>query len=391
MPKSESIKKNTKRVSKKVNNGNAVVEKTEKILDEQEATEARKEILNIIKNDNRENSDLPPKTQQKKPVAPVETESRVKVSTGRQISVFALAILIVIILTLGVFGVGIYAFGWDDKMITQNVVKVIPYPVAIVHNNPVTYSKFYHDLSAIQQYYNKQKELNPEAVTVPTTDELKETIIEKLIRDKMLMREAKLAGVNVSDSEIETELNNIIAESGGREELEQSLNDLYGWTIGDFTDSILKIYLLREKMQRYLSFDNSLAYNQEARTRIDEAYNKLVDGELDFQEAATQYSEDVTASQGGSLGFMTKEDLDQDFGQAAFNLGEGEVSGIVQTIYGYHIIKVDEVIMGVDSEDDVSSNGEERRNLSHILVKTISLDQWLSDKLNDAKVYNFVK
>ena len=58
------------------------------------------------------------------------------------------------------------------------------------------------------------------------------------------------------------------------------------------------------------------------------------DGETDFEQLIAKYSEDNK----GTYSFG-KGDMEENFEEAAFNLGTGEVSDIVETKYGYHIIK----------------------------------------------------
>ena len=66
----------------------------------------------------------------------------------------------------------------------------------------------------------------------------------------------------------------------------------------------------------------------------------------DFAELAMEYSEDVSASDGGDVGFVVRGKMVREFEEAVFNLKPGQISDIVETEYGYHIIKVEEVITG---------------------------------------------
>lgn len=59
-----------------------------------------------------------------------------------------------------------------------------------------------------------------------------------------------------------------------------------------------------------------------------------------FEELAKKYSQDNTAAKGGDLGWFSKGAMVQEFDKAAFGLKEGELSGIVKTQFGFHIIKV---------------------------------------------------
>ncbi|OWP56739.1 MAG: peptidylprolyl isomerase [Thermoplasmatales archaeon B_DKE] len=69
-----------------------------------------------------------------------------------------------------------------------------------------------------------------------------------------------------------------------------------------------------------------------------EILDKLSKGES-FGKLAEQYSIDGSRKRGGDLGFFGRGAMVKEFEKAAFGLKKGEVSGIVKTQYGYHIIK----------------------------------------------------
>jgi peptidyl-prolyl cis-trans isomerase C len=61
-----------------------------------------------------------------------------------------------------------------------------------------------------------------------------------------------------------------------------------------------------------------------------------------FGRAADMYSEDATAGSGGDLGWVGPGKFDPTFEGAAFNLEPGQISGMIQTKFGYHLILVEE-------------------------------------------------
>ena len=77
----------------------------------------------------------------------------------------------------------------------------------------------------------------------------------------------------------------------------------------------------------------------EARARAQECLRKLRSG-ADFTEMVIEYSDEPGASErGGDLGLFTRDVMVIDFSDAAFSLKVGEVSEVVETTYGFHVIK----------------------------------------------------
>jgi peptidyl-prolyl cis-trans isomerase C len=77
----------------------------------------------------------------------------------------------------------------------------------------------------------------------------------------------------------------------------------------------------------------------EARSRIAEIRERI-DGGEDFAELAGQFSEDGSSANGGDLGFFQREQMVKPFADAAFSLEIGELSEVVTTQYGLHLIQV---------------------------------------------------
>lgn len=92
-----------------------------------------------------------------------------------------------------------------------------------------------------------------------------------------------------------------------------------------------------------LAEDADDAGKAEARTRADDALAKIKGG-ADFATLATEASEDSSASRGGDLGVFRRGLMVPEFEAAAFALEPGQVSEVVETQFGFHIIKVEEKI-----------------------------------------------
>jgi peptidyl-prolyl cis-trans isomerase D len=106
-----------------------------------------------------------------------------------------------------------------------------------------------------------------------------------------------------------------------------------------------------------------------ALAKITDIRNRLVKGE-DFVKVAKETSGDpVSAQQGGDLGFIDKNALEENFAKAALALRPGELSEPVKTSFGYHLIKVTEVIPAkIKSFDEVKD--ELRKTAQHNAAET---------------------
>lgn len=82
--------------------------------------------------------------------------------------------------------------------------------------------------------------------------------------------------------------------------------------------------------------------DEQARTRLEQLRQRILEGKEKFEDLARQHSNDTSAPQGGDLGWLTPGETVPPFEQAMDALDAGQVSQPVQSPFGWHLIKVEE-------------------------------------------------
>ena len=125
----------------------------------------------------------------------------------------------------------------------------------------------------------------------------------------------------------------------------------------------------------------------QARIEIAKIQQKLKDGQ-DFATLAREHSQGPSAKNGGDLGYFGRGQMVKPFEDAAFALKPGQVSEIVETQFGYHLIKV------VDKQPErIMAYAEVKDRLNQHL-KTQRIDQeakkYIDTLKKDAKIEKFI-
>jgi len=232
-------------------------------------------------------------------------------------------------------------------------------------------------------------------------NKLKRDVLDRLIEQKILLTKADedtiVAAEREVDRYLEEQMRNMIDRVGSEAQLEAAFDAPIKKIRRDLraeTENRLKIETLRRKKFQDLKVSRrevEIFYNtykdslpgitetvdishilrqvtpggssaEAAQAKIVEIKLQLDNG-ADFGELAKEYSEDpATAPRGGDLGFIKRGDLVKEFEEVAFNLEPDQVSDIVQTQFGYHIIKL------------IEKRGEKVHS-AHILIQLKPTDE----------------
>ncbi|QNL22025.1 peptidylprolyl isomerase [Hyphobacterium sp. CCMP332] len=205
-------------------------------------------------------------------------------------------------------------------------------------------------------------------------------VLESLIINKLLLAKAEIDSVTVSEDIVESNLDQRMQVFTSQFGSEKKLEEFYGKTIDEFKDEFrdqVRDQLIIERM------DEKIASNLEASPKeVRKFFNQIPEDSLpffstevvvgvlvrdinpgegskksilgkmnsirdqilngtDFRVMAREYSQDFgNKEKGGELGYWKKSDLDPDYVAAAMKLDSGQVSPVVKTQFGYHLIQM---------------------------------------------------
>lgn len=207
-------------------------------------------------------------------------------------------------------------------------------------------------------------------------------MLDNLLTQKLLVNQAKLDSVTVSDEEVEAQLNaridQILDYMGG--DISQ-FEDYYGQSVNEVKESFredLRNQLLSDRMRSQVMKDikvtpsevkaffkkiprDSLPYfnseveigeivfkptvneveRQKAITKLQALRKRIVEGGEDFAALAKTFSDDFASARiGGDLGWTKRGKFVPEFEAAAYKLDENEISEVVETEFGFHLIQL---------------------------------------------------
>jgi parvulin-like peptidyl-prolyl isomerase len=177
---------------------------------------------------------------------------------------------------------------------------------------------------------------------------LKQQVLDQMIDDVVIAQQAEKEGFKVTDDDLNARLTQMIQDAGSADELNDYLtkNTL---SLDDLCNQVRSALVGKGMLQRVTGALPTQVEQVHARhilvssPQLAEEVVKKVRAGQDFGALARQYSMDeASKANGGDRGWFPRGVMDPQFEAVAFQLEPGQISDVVQTPFGFHIIKVEE-------------------------------------------------
>ncbi len=308
------------------------------------------------------------------PVQPTKHQAQLPpIAWWSIISLFSLAIGWYLVLGVGVYG------GWWQGPRTMTVLRWTPLPAALVNWRPLSYADYLNQRTAVNKYTAYLQITSAGVYPGQSTTEAVTVTLTKMVRIAVSEQLIKRLGVTLTSADVKQAYQSQLLQNGNPGQVADTIKQLYGWTPAEFQRHVIRPAVLRDKLQAKLSFDETIS--AAAKTQAKKVLTLVQATPDNFGELAKKYSDDVYGANGGDLGFVNQGEQVKEIDDAAFNLELNQISDLIHTEYGYHILKV---------TARKTVDGREQAHLFQITILAPQIDQYVSDQIKKMKVWVLV-
>lgn len=302
-----------------------------------------------------------------------------KTDTTKTVRVTTIVVSIFFLVLLAFVGsIGI-VYGLPQSSLGKRIRTIAPYPAVLIdYRHSVAFSDLDENLYAVKRSYESQADALSQSglrVDFSTADGQKrlmiheKELINKAIEDRVVEMLAKDRGINITPETVHERIDRKIKEVGNQGELEERLRRIYGWSIADFEDKVVRPSLYMEELEKV--FVRDVDRSSQAKQKITQANEDLRAG-TSFDQVAARYSDGSTAQEGGDLGWVAVNDLVPEIATALKTQSLHRPSNIIESSIGFHIVVLEERKKDKDEGDMV--------RLKQIFTRKLSFVDWLKEE-----------
>lgn len=273
-----------------------------------------------------------------------------------------------------VTALGVYAFGWRGPRTTA-WTKYVPLPAANVGWHLLSVHAWLVQYQAMTHNSDQLTATSPAAFPPKSASQNAEVAATKIVRDAALASILRGFHLTVSSSDIEQAYQAQLAQTGNSANIPSVIRQLYNWTPEQFKQHVLWTVVARDKLQEHLSYDETL--NTSSLRQANAVLDLVKAGKQSFEDIARSYSDDAHGAQGGDMGVVPRGTLVKEVDDAAFSLPLNQVSDLLHSKYGFHIIKVTQ---------RSTDNGQDQAHIFEIFIAAPSVDQYVTARLKEEPV-----
>jgi len=264
------------------------------------------------------------------------------------VKVVILSLVLLIFIVWVTAWVSIYFFRGSSEGV-RTLSRFVPYPaIAISSTKYISLRELDADVEAIARFYNVQ-DFSKVGVRVDfTTPEGKKRLkvrermlINKRIEERVIEDIVHEYDQIVTNTEAKENIQRKLSEYGTAESVQSELERLYGWSLEDFEQKVVKPSLYKEKAEKIYKEKMVASKSEESMQKIHTALQEVKNGK-DFAEVAKQYSEGSSVEEGGRVGYVALDQIDSTLAKALPLLTVGEPSEAIESTLGYHILLLHE-------------------------------------------------
>lgn len=280
-----------------------------------------------------------------------------------------------------------YAKGANDKF-TVAVAKILRLPAMKINGQSIQYSDYADDLKAIHVLREYDKKTSGQSASA-TDEQLSDQVLWRLVNSVLIKQSSLNYNVKVEQSDIDALKAQMLSRFKDTGEAETELRNRYGWGLDEYEQKVMRTFVLQSKLADKISSDQKA--REVVRNQASEVLAKIKAG-TDFAEMAKQYGSDGTKNAGGDLGFFAKGEMVPEFELTAFALKPGTLNdSLIETSYGYHIIKTTEKKTEKVKNAAGKMENVEKVRASHILFRFPSVEQYLDQLSKQATIHLYTK